>query len=102
MNWIPIDSTEHERRIDLWRQMENIYTPNWEELSAVFYAPNITVEELTKRYAAGKRNFIDISLPEKSDLIGINLTRAILLGARFNHANLTNANLSSTIFDMHG
>lgn len=96
MNWIPIDSIEHERRIDLWRQMENIYTPNWEELSDVFYAPNITVEELTKRYAAGERNFIDISLPKKSDLTGINLAGAILLGARFNYSNLTRANLSST------
>lgn len=96
MNWIPIDSTEHERRMALWRQMENMFTPNWEELSAIYFAPSITIEELIERYVAGERNFIDISLPHEADLTGINLAGAILLGARFNHANLTNANLSST------
>lgn len=95
MNWIPIDSTEHERRMALWRQMENMESPNWIELSAIYFAPSITVEELIERYAAGERNFIDISLPHKADLTGINLAGAILLGARFNYSNLTRANLSS-------
>jgi Pentapeptide repeats (8 copies) len=104
MNWLPIDLAEHNRRIQYWGQWEtwlmyeNVYTPEWHELTGFVFTPNITVEELLDRYAAGERNFIDIRLPEKSDLTGINLAGAILLGADLVGANFTDATLTECDF----
>lgn len=74
---------------------ENAFTTDWHKLTGFVFTPNITVEELLGRYAAGERNFIDIRLPEKSDLTRVNLSGAILLGADLVGANFTDANLTN-------
>jgi uncharacterized protein YjbI with pentapeptide repeats len=100
MNWINIDPAEQERRLALWVQREgswcreDILTPAWHKFTGFFFTPNITVEELLERYAAGERNFTEIRLPEESDLTGSNFAGAVFFGANFSYSNFTNANLT--------
>lgn len=96
-----IDPIEHERRMAIWGRIEklpiNPDDPDFLDADRVlreFYAPTITIEELLERYAGRERNFIDISLPHKADLTGINLSGANLKGTKFNRSNFTEANLS--------
>ncbi len=92
MDWLPISSTEHMLRFRVRRMCED-----WCLETGEFRTPtiNITVDELLERYAAGERNFVDICLPEKSDLTGVNLSGAILLGSNLSSINFTNANLTN-------
>lgn len=98
-----INPIEHERRMAVWWRMDQIWmNPEDPELIEAhrianeFFAPTITVEDLVERYARGERNFIDICLPHKADLTGINLSGANLTGVKFNRSNLTGANLIGT------
>ncbi|PSF36765.1 hypothetical protein C7H19_12405 [Aphanothece hegewaldii CCALA 016] len=97
-----VDPIEHKRRMDTWWYIAEELWGNpkhnltYDEIIKIvddFFAPTITVEELQERYARGERDFIDISLPHKVDLSGINLAGANLTGAKFNYSNFTGANL---------
>jgi uncharacterized protein YjbI with pentapeptide repeats len=61
---------------------------------------SIDAEELIGRYAAGERNFVDISLRWEdlsgANLTGVNLTGAIFVRVNFSRANLSSANLTNT------
>ena len=99
MDWLPIDPTEHERRMSEIRRMEEVFylTADWEYLDR-FFAPNITIEELLGRYAAGERNFTDICLPVgRWDLSDVNLAEAILIGAKLSNGLSTDPGLISMI-----
>ena len=98
-----VDPIEHERRMAIWGRIEqlpgNPRDPDFLDADRVlreFYAPTITIKELLERYARGERNFIDISLPHKADLTGINLAGANLKGSKFNRSNFTGANLQGS------
>ena len=98
MEWSQIDPLEHKRRMGLKSRVDEVFhvTADWDFLEE-FFTPNITVEELLRQYAAGERDFIDICVPERSDLSGVNLRGANLMGAKLNGQNginLTGANLS--------
>ena len=95
-----VDPVEHERRMAIWGRIEqlpgNPRDPDFHDMDRIldeFYAPTITIEELLERYARGEKDFVDISLPHKADLTGINLAGANLKGAKLNRSNLTGANL---------
>jgi len=97
-----VDPIEHERRMATWWYIANELWGNpghnltYEEIIKIedeFFAPTITIEELRERYARGERDFVDISLPHKVDVSGINLAGANLKGAKFNSSNFTGANL---------
>jgi uncharacterized protein YjbI with pentapeptide repeats len=101
MDWLPINSTEARLRIHV-----NIMCEDWLCGTGNLRTPtnSIFVDELLKRYAAGERNFVDISLygkpidlnlSEKPNLTGVNLSGAILLGANLCNVNFTNANLTN-------
>jgi Pentapeptide repeats (8 copies) len=92
MNWLFIDPIEHKRRHLLWRECEE-----WLCGTGEFITPtiNITVDELLERYAAGERDFMDVCLPEKSELTGVSLAGAILLGANLSGVNFTDVNLTN-------
>ena len=98
-----VDPIEHERRIAIWGRIEqlpgNPRDPDFLDADRIldeFYAPTITIGELLERYARGERDFVDINLPHKTDLTGINLSGANLKGAKLNHSNFTGANLEGT------
>lgn len=92
MNWISIDPIEAKRRYLLFCECFN-----WVVGTGLFITPtiDITVKDLTERYAFGERDFTDVRLPEKANLTEINLTGAILLGANLSYVNFTNANLTN-------
>ena len=56
---------------------------------AVDVAIELSRNEAIKQAIAGERNFIDIRLSKKSDLTGVNLAGAILLGANLCEVNFT-------------
>lgn len=96
-----VDPIEHQRRMATWSYIEGIWgrpqdNLTYDEIIKIvdeFFAPTITVEELLERYSRGERDFIDISLPHKVDVTGINLAGANLTGAKFNYSNCIGANL---------
>jgi uncharacterized protein YjbI with pentapeptide repeats len=61
---------------------------------------SIDAEELIERYAAGERDFADISLKWEdlsgANLAGVNLTGAIFIRVNLSKANLSSANLTNT------
>ena len=101
MEWSQIDPVEHDRRMGQMKRVDQVFnvTADWEFFEQ-FFAPNITVEELLRRYAAGERDFVDICVPDGSDLSGVDLRGANFMGAKLGKAyettNLSGANLSGT------
>lgn len=87
---------EHERRVKQRGEILRLAMLGNYEFIREFFTPNISVEELIERYAAGKRDFVDICLPDNTELIEITLTQANLKGAKLIGANLSGANLSGT------
>ncbi|MEH2046688.1 pentapeptide repeat-containing protein [Nostoc sp.] len=94
---------EDTRRAEERRELSRRFDTGDTEFSNIFFTPNISIEELLKRIAAGEKEFVDICLDDPNlsgiNLAGANLTGAKLLSVNLSGANLEGANLSYAFLD---